>query len=234
MSTGYTPFELNSFHTIRTPANFNEATNTSLEKVPKDATARQEQIQGIIAEVQQRLNEAADKLADKMNKRKLTSFQVGDWVWVTQDVCNTQPNTSRKLRHLYAGPYQIVACEGKNAYRMSGMPSDLPPVQNVQHLKPFYRTEQRFKTRPDDLPRPIFTPTGIEWLVEEIVDYQKRGKVYKYKVKWQGTPDLSWEPASALTNAWDLVQEYHAKNPKHPEPPAKKRRTSLRRSSLRP
>jgi Chromo (CHRromatin Organisation MOdifier) domain len=46
--------------------------------------------------------------------------------------------------------------------------------------------------------------------VEQILKHRKRGRGYKYLIKWVGYPitEASWEPKSNLTGATDILREY--------------------------
>ena len=72
-----------------------------------------------------------------------------------------------------------------------------------------------------------------EWEVESIKDSRFHRNQLQYLVHWQGydVSEDSWEPATHLKHAQEIVQEYHANHPSKPKP---KRETKSRgRDSLR-
>ena len=62
----------------------------------------------------------------------------------------------------------------------------------------------------------------VEHEVEEVLDSKIMRKRLFYLVKWKGYPvsENSWEPAPNLSNAKDLVDQFHAKYPEKPSAPA--------------
>ena len=62
-----------------------------------------------------------------------------------------------------------------------------------------------------------------EYEVKEIIDsfWERRGRgpgVLKYVVKWTGYDEPTAEPASYLTNAQQLVDNFHRRYPDKPRP----------------
>ena len=55
-----------------------------------------------------------------------------------------------------------------------------------------------------------------------IVDsrYFGRAKKLQYRVQWTGYAELSWEDAANITNAGDLLNNFHTRYPRKPGPGA--------------
>jgi len=78
-------------------------------------------------------------------------------------------------------------------------------------------------------PLPVISKEDIEYEVEEILDSKFIRKSLFYLVKWKGYPisDNSWEPLSHLTNAQELISQFHSKYPQKPSPAPKNKRLKV-------
>jgi Chromo (CHRromatin Organisation MOdifier) domain len=74
--------------------------------------------------------------------------------------------------------------------------------------------------RQHEPPPPVEIEDELEWEVETILDSRIRRERLEYLVKWAGiASDLKkqrWKPATDLTNAAEIVVEFHAANPNKP------------------
>ena len=95
-------------------------------------------------------------------------------------------------------------------------------------------TQESFRTKLKKNPPPPELRDGSEeWEVESIKDSRYYRNQLQYLVHWQGydMSEDSWEPATHLKHAQEIVQEYHTNHPSKPKP---RRRTKSRgRDSLR-
>ena len=99
----------------------------------------------------------------------------------------------------------------------------LPPqmrIHNVCHvslLEP--HVANPFPSRDILLPPPVEIDDKVKYEVEEVLDSHLRRKRLYYLVKWKeyDISEATWEPASHLTNAPDLVAAFHKKYPHKPK-----------------
>ncbi|SPC64593.1 related to TY3B TY3B protein [Ustilago sp. UG-2017b] len=100
-------------------------------------------------------------------------------------------------------------------------------AENIRSLRPTKKLDYRrlgpFSISPATTP-PVEIESDMEYEVEQIldskVDHRYRDPLF-YLVRWVGYgPDHnSWEPASNLTHASDMIAEFHAANPTCPSLP---------------
>ena len=53
-----------------------------------------------------------------------------------------------KQEALFSGPYPVRKRLGRSTYVLGGTPSATPALQNVQHLRPYSPSPQKFEGRP--------------------------------------------------------------------------------------
>ena len=115
------------------------------------------------------------------------------------------------LSEKFIGPYRVAERISSHAYRL-----DLPKwylIHNVFHvslLEPYIPNAIDGRNQP--APPPVEIDGDEEWEVDTILDSKidhRYSKPLRYLVKWTGYEE-TWEPASALENASDLVAEFHA------------------------
>jgi hypothetical protein len=149
-------------------------------------------------------------------KHKRVEFKVGDKVWLLSQNIHTQ-RPSKKLDWKRLGPYPILERIGTQAYRLQ-LPSSMKihPVFHVSLLDRYVESDIPSRVVPP--PPPVIVKDQVEFEVEDILDSKFMRKRLFYLVKWKGYPvcDNSWEPASHLSNAKDLVDSFHVKYPDKP------------------
>ncbi|KAI1000574.1 hypothetical protein K3495_g7620 [Podosphaera aphanis] len=160
------------------------------------------------------LNSAESEEQANKNRVASRNFQIGDYVWLNyRNITSHRP--SKKLDFKRGGPFRIIGCAGKCAYKL-----DLPksakvhPVSHVSLLSP---------TASHPLPGQTSGPPPIlethhddpEFEVDKVIGiHWNNGKLH-YLVRFKGygsEEDLSI-PATEAGGFHDLVNEFHDMNP---------------------
>ncbi|SPC67975.1 uncharacterized protein UHOD_12199 [Ustilago sp. UG-2017b] len=141
------------------------------------------------------LDKANSQSAEQFNKHRLPSpqFQPSDRVWLSaENIRSLRP--TKKLDYHHLRPFSISEVISSHAYRLQ-----LPPSMKIHNIDIEYKVEQ---------------------VLDSKVDHCYSDPLF-YLVRWVGyRPDHnSWEPASNLTHASDMIAEFHAANPTHPSLP---------------
>jgi len=94
-------------------------------------------------------------------------------------------------------------------------------IHNVFHvslLSPYHANT--IPGRAPVQPPPITIDDHEELEVEAVLDSRRRRGHIEYLVHWMGqrVDERTWEPATNLANAMEIVQEYHSKYPDRPDP----------------
>jgi hypothetical protein len=217
-STRYTPFFANTGYHPR----------WTLLEHPEDSKSptvesRVIQIREIQTELSHNLRDAQAAHKKAADRFRLDSspndpkFKVGDSVWLLRrNVKTTRP--CEKLDYQRLGPFVIVDQVNDVAFRLD-LPSHMHihPVFHVSLLEPWTSTSIPGRVIPP--PPPIQLVDGPEYEVEAILDSKiLRNKLY-YLVDWLGysPTDRTWEPAENLSNASELVAEFHQRYPNKPD-----------------
>ncbi|SOV04672.1 uncharacterized protein UDID_17163 [Ustilago sp. UG-2017a] len=169
------------------------------------------------------LVKANSQSAEQFNKRRLPApqFQPGDRVWLSADNIRSLRPT-KKLDYRRLGPFSVSEIISSHAYRLQLPPSmKIHNVFHVDRLEPYVTNTIPNRVQPP--PPLVEVESDLEYEVEQIldskVDHRYRDPLF-YLVRWVGYgPDHnSWEPASNLTHASDLITEFHTANPTCPSP----------------
>jgi hypothetical protein len=171
------------------------------------------------------LKGAAERMKIQYDKNKQQSwrYKKGDKVYINAEHLPTQ-HASKKLDQKCYSLYEVMEAVGPSAYRI-WIPASWKTynVFNEILLKPYHtphylhqkaiekekRNEQESET------------TENEYEVEDLLDSRisKKGQGHlEYLVKWKNYPrgDVSWEPKENLTNAQEIMEEFHKKFPNTP------------------
>jgi hypothetical protein len=173
-----------------------------------------ELVRGKLMTAQQRMKHYADQ------HRREVHFKVGDQVLLsTEHLKFSDSEFNRKLAHLFCGPFPIKSIINDNAYELE-LPSHMRihPTVNISHLRAYRDGKATFPSRPSapGLDRPA--PAAVdpvsgeeEYDVERVLSQRGRGKNAKYLVLWKGYPyaEATWEPASALSKAPEMLADYN-------------------------
>ena len=126
----------------------------------------------------------------------------------------------RKLENHYADKYRVKKIINNHAVELD-LPSDL-------HVHPVFHVNLLETAATDDPPLGHVQPPGppievdgkTKYEVIAIVDSQLFGKTKKlqYRVQWIGYAELNWEDVSNITNAADLLHDFHSCYPNKPGP----------------
>ncbi|SOV01667.1 uncharacterized protein UDID_18169 [Ustilago sp. UG-2017a] len=169
------------------------------------------------------LVKANSQSAEQFDKHRLPApqFQPGDRVWLSADNIRSLCPT-KKLDYRRLGPFSVSEVISSHAYRLQLPPSmKIHNVFHVDHLEPYVANTIPNRVQPP--PPPVEVESDLEYEVEQIlnskVDHRYHDPLF-YLVRWVGYgPDHnSWEPASNLTHASDLIAAFHTANPTCPSP----------------
>lgn len=217
ISTGFSPFYLNSGQEIKMPIDI-ALGNVRNGKNPESADR--------IIEIHNNLKFAKDNILKSQqrqvhyaDKHRLDiKFKIGDLVLLsTEHLKLVGDNRSIKFSNKNIGPFKIIRVIGSNAYELELPPQmKIHPVINVSRLLPYrdglISHPHRFKI--NNRPPPEIHEDGSEvYEVERII--AKRGNTnsrIEYLVEWKGYPlwESSWIKKSDLSNAKDAIADYEA------------------------
>ena len=116
----------------------------------------------------------------------------------------------RKLKHRFTGPYVVKEKVHENAYALEGLPSEVPPTQNVSFLRMFYPSPKRFESRPTPgtAAPPVTVNSHYEWEVEAIVGHRPAQRAMQYLLKWRDHDKKTWVRVPQMKNCADMLREY--------------------------
>ena len=112
----------------------------------------------------------------------------------------------RKLAPLRIGPYEIIRKVSDTAYKLKLPKGYVGKIHNVFYIGLLSKANIRPGEKATE-PPPELVEGELEYEVEEIL--QKRGN--RYRVKWKGYDDPTWEPLSNLTHAKELLAQFNNK-----------------------
>jgi hypothetical protein len=216
-STGYSPF----FANIGYHPRWSMIKDPEISKNPA-AEDHLHQLQDIQRKLSLHLHDAQVAYKKLADKHRLDSsmvepkFRIGDKVWLLRrNVKTTRPCDKLDFQRL--GPFFISGKVNEVAFRLD-LPSHmhLHPVFHVSLLEPCATNSIPNRVVPP--PPPLQLLDGPEYEVEAVLDSKiNRNKLY-YLVDWFGysPKDRTWEPAENLSNAQEIVAEFHRRYPDKP------------------
>jgi hypothetical protein len=213
-STGVTPFYLNYGRHPRTPL------RTWMDvvggRVPAACDFRQRiaealtQAKACLLKSQAQMKAAADR-----KRRPAPTYEVGQEVLLsTKNLAfkGFKHAHAKKLLPRFVGPFKVEALVGKAAVKLSLLKNmGIHPVFHVSLVKPYLHDGTS-----DAVPPPVLAlDNSVQYEVESILAQRGRGRTLEYLVKWRGysTQHNSWEPASGLENAPEVVAAWQARTP---------------------
>ena len=170
----------------------------------------------ILAFMRKNVERSKAVMTAQANKhRKPINYSIGDKVWLSsRNIETVRP--SKKLEDKMLGPYPIIARKGASYELQLPKALKVHPVfhPNLLRLDPNDPIEGQIP----DAPRPVETPAGNEWIVDDILDsrYYGKGKRLQYRVNWSGfDKDLDWynTDRGEFDNAADVVADFHKQYP---------------------
>jgi hypothetical protein len=176
--------------------------------------------------LQEQIKITQDQTKAKVNPHRTPSplYKVGDKVWLSAAHIKTARPT-KKLDDKFLGPFPISQQISSHAYKLE-LPHSMHlihPVFHVNLLEPFHPNTIPHRQQPP--PPPIVIAGTPEYEVAEVVDSKLDGRrrpPLMYRVRWKGYEaegeEFTWEPASNLQNALDLVRAFHDRYPHKPAP----------------
>ena len=201
-STGMSPFFANFGRHPRMPdALFHQGNNESTV-VGRDLRRRLTKIWQVLSEKLQKV--ASDMILRSTSLRSPLSLEAGDHAYLAK---KRQRGSISKQEALYSGPYPIKRKLGRSTYILSGTPSATPPIQNIQYLKKFEPSPERFQERKQRVAHPTIEGAD-EWEVEKILSHRGNGINRQYLIKWKDSEETTWVPPRNLENAQEILQEY--------------------------
>ncbi|SOV07075.1 uncharacterized protein UDID_18713 [Ustilago sp. UG-2017a] len=219
-STQLTPFFTNYGYHPR--FSFDNTDPASLPLFPA-ARSYADQLKQLHEYVRGELDKANRRSAEQFDKHRLPSpqFQPGDRVWLSaNNIRSLRP--TKKLDYRRLGPFSVSEVISSHAYRLQLPPSmKVHNMFHVDRLEPYVANTIPNRVQPP--PPLVEVESDLEYEVEQIldskVDHRYRDPRF-YLVRWVGYgPDHnSWEPASNLTHASDLLADFHTANPTCPSP----------------
>ena len=215
-TTKVTPFFANkSFHpcmgfeSTRPPTNANELNADTL-------VTRMEEIQNIL-QGHMLLAQADYKKHANRYRGTAPQYREGDLVWLDTRNLFTK-RLCQKLENCLAGSYPVKKVISTHVVELV-LSKDIRvhSVFHVNLLEPA-ATNPPHAGHIQPLPPPIEVNGEAEWKVNAIVDscYTGRSKKLQYQVQWAGYAELTWEDATNITNATDLLNDFHTRYPRKP------------------
>ena len=216
-TTKVTLFFANKGFHLRMSFEPNNSPPTNTNKLNADAFAtRMKDIQNILRG-HMLLAQADHKKHANRHRGTAPQYREGDLVWLdTWNLFTKQP--CQKLENRHARPYPVKKVVSTYAIELV-LPEDIRvhPIFHVNLLKPV-ATDLPHAGHIQPPPPPIEVDGDVEWEVNAIVDsrYTGRAKKLQYRVQWTGYAELTWEDAANITNATDLLHDFHTRYPRKP------------------
>ena len=171
----------------------------------------------ILSELQDNMTLTRRLMADSSGGSPHPDYKVGDLVWLSTRNLKTH-RACKKMDDKWFGPYPIIEIINSRAYKLQ-LPHDMHihPVFHASLLRLAATDPMTGQVNPEHRPGPV---TDTNWEVEEIIDLVRRGRGWRYLVKWQGWPHdtNTYEPLEHLvSDAEDALIEFEHRTGKiHP------------------
>jgi hypothetical protein len=213
-ATGKSPFEVWYGYQPEFIPPINFATNIptveerlrTLEQIRKEVTAA--------------LSVAAEVMKHSRPSNATYTVKVGDQVWLEgTNVHTTHPKA--KLAPRRHGPFKVIATWGVNCKLQLPKTWHIHPVFHNSLISPYHETMAHgpnFTKPPPDIIEGEDDHYEVETILQSRLTPNKKG--VQYLIKWKGYPDAenSWVPSSGMKQATTLVNHFHSRNPRAPQP----------------
>ena len=197
------PFFLNYGEHPRTPSD---------SSIPLRGVSNENRLQQIhlaVKRAKASIQAAQDSMAAYENRhRRDLEFQVGDFVLLHSKNLDLHFPGSKKLAHLYFGPFKVLQRVGKLNYELE-VPNSMK-IHDVFHISSL----KLYRSRGDGIivPPPAFLPTGFfEDEISSIAEHLFTENSTDFLVIWKDNTS-EWIPFQFLGNARDLVSDYCKRN----------------------
>ena len=203
--TGASPFEATLGYSPLRPVEI--ASGAYRSSAVQSIAEHFDRICALQSQVRDGLVQAQSAWVFEANKHRravpLDQYQPGDWVYV--DRRNFTPAAERdgpahKLRHRFAGPYQIIARVSATSYRVRLPPrSRVHPVFHSSRIKR-HSPSELYPERRGGRADPSIIGEEEVWEVQQILQKRRHRRRLQYLVHWRGFPtsESTWEDASSL------------------------------------
>jgi hypothetical protein len=213
-ATGKSPFEVWYGYQPEFIPPINFATNIptveehlhTLEQIRKEVTAA--------------LSVAAEVMKHSQPSNATYTVKVGDLVWLEgTNVHTTHPKA--KLAPQRHGPFKVIATWGVNCKLQLPKTWRIHPVFHNSLISPYHETMAHgpnFTKPPPDIIKGEDDHYEVKTILQSCLTPNKKG--VQYLIKWKGYPDAenSWVPSSGMKQATTLVNHFHSRNPRAPQP----------------
>jgi hypothetical protein len=222
-TTGQSPFMTEKGYDVRTSFDWDTPVEASTPKEQLNRDAAKAMITRIHDSwkvAQENTIGAQARYAKQANKhRRPVDFKVGDMVWTTSKHWKTD-RPSRKLANQMEGPFEIIEQVGYSFKLKLPDSIKVHPIFHAEKLRRDPGNPLPGQSNPN--PQPIEVNDGsTEYEVQEVLAVKQVWGKLKYRIKWKGwDEDPDWYPASSISNSPLALQDFHAKNPDRPGPPA--------------
>jgi hypothetical protein len=216
-STGVSPFFANKgYHPAFSVSLESELTSARAQEYITDLSGLQSAIHEHLCAAQERYQTMADRKCIEAPE-----FPVGSEVYIKAQFFRTR-RLSKKLSDKYIGPYKVLGHVGPASVTVD-LPRELynvHPVFHVLMLEPHVpdAITNRVPTPPPEVEVDGDIKYEISCIVASACD-RRRTQPLSYRVEWAGyetasdNKRYSWIPAEELTNAQELVMEFHTQYP---------------------
>ena len=219
-TTGISPFYANKgYHPNLTIHPERDLASARAKDLAVSLDELHQELKTTIAKSQLRYQGPAD-----LRRMPAPDFKVGQQAFIKAKYFrSTRP--SNKLSEKFLGPFDIIAQAGINSVtlRLPDTIRGVHPVFHVSMLEPAVPNE--IPNRVQSPPPPIEVQGELEYEISEILDSKidrRRSCKLLYYVRWLGyegtDEEYSWLSATELTNAPDLISDFHSAYPDKPGP----------------
>ena len=186
----------------------------------RQASAFADHMSAILEYLREQTVLAQARYEEASNKSRAAAprFSVYQKVWLSAKNLKTL-RPRKKLDWKNVGPFRITEVLGPYTYRL-----DLPDSMRIH---PVFNVDQLYLAADDPLPGqlqepppPVFIDGSPAHDVAEVQDCRRKGRGYKYLIRWTGYDDPTLEPARMIyEDVPQLVRDFHRRYRDRPVPP---------------
>ena len=193
VSTGYTPFFLNSGENPTLPKHLVISPGSTSNQAVKDAISRMNEA---LSDAKSNLAKAQEHMKRRVDKAKRTKeWAVGDRVLLsTRNLRMFAPHLPLKLKKRWVGPFTIAKVVNPVAFWLNLPPGwQIHPTFHAGNLKAYIRHPE-FEQEVEP-PPPKLVDGNLEYEVKAILRHWGKGARCQYLVSWKGydLSEATWE-----------------------------------------